>query len=232
MPARWSLSGAPNHQYGCDDNALLALSTLVDVETCEHPDSQKILVVTRQRGERGLRKMFRAETQSTTMTARKPETQRQWRLNRRLTRGGVPPRIRGLLMAMGRLLTRTRGCTQCDRESDVVTLALERLSTRRLAASRVPRAPASGTSSASSAASASGQYGKAEAEGWCGRSRRRASWLRRWGCWRRMADTAKPSEPPEGGLCDLGRPLPDRRAEIGGGVSGLATLPFVQCRPA
>jgi hypothetical protein len=39
----------------------LALSTLVDVETCEYPDSQKILVVTGQRGERGLRKMFRAE---------------------------------------------------------------------------------------------------------------------------------------------------------------------------
>lgn len=39
----------------------LALSTLVDVETCEYPDSQKISVVTGQRGERGLRKMFRAE---------------------------------------------------------------------------------------------------------------------------------------------------------------------------
>ena len=36
----------------------LALSTLVDVETCEYPDSQKISVVT---GKRGLRKMFRAE---------------------------------------------------------------------------------------------------------------------------------------------------------------------------
>jgi uncharacterized cupin superfamily protein len=40
----------------------LALSTLVDVETCEYPDSQKISIVTGQRGERGLRKMFRAET--------------------------------------------------------------------------------------------------------------------------------------------------------------------------
>jgi uncharacterized cupin superfamily protein len=39
----------------------LALSTLVDVETCEYPDSQKILIVTGLRGERGLRKMFRAE---------------------------------------------------------------------------------------------------------------------------------------------------------------------------
>ena len=39
----------------------LALSTLVDVETCEYPDSQKISIVTGQRGESGLRKMFRAE---------------------------------------------------------------------------------------------------------------------------------------------------------------------------
>jgi hypothetical protein len=40
----------------------LALSNLVDVETCEYPDFQKILVVTGQRSEPGLRKMFRAET--------------------------------------------------------------------------------------------------------------------------------------------------------------------------
>jgi hypothetical protein len=39
----------------------LALSTLVDVEACEYPDSRKILVVTAPGGERGLRKMFRAE---------------------------------------------------------------------------------------------------------------------------------------------------------------------------
>ena len=39
----------------------LALSTMVDVEACEYPDSQKVLIVTGQRGERGLRKMFRAE---------------------------------------------------------------------------------------------------------------------------------------------------------------------------
>jgi len=39
----------------------LALSTVVDVETCEYPDSRKILVATGQRGERGLRKIFRAE---------------------------------------------------------------------------------------------------------------------------------------------------------------------------
>ena len=39
----------------------LALSTLADVDTCEYPDSQKILVVAGKPGERGLRKMFRAE---------------------------------------------------------------------------------------------------------------------------------------------------------------------------
>lgn len=39
----------------------LALSTLVGVETCEYPDSQKILVVTGKPGEPGLLKMFRAE---------------------------------------------------------------------------------------------------------------------------------------------------------------------------
>ena len=39
----------------------LSLSTLVDVETCEYPDSQKVLVVAGPRGARGLRKMFRAE---------------------------------------------------------------------------------------------------------------------------------------------------------------------------
>jgi uncharacterized cupin superfamily protein len=39
----------------------LALSTLVDVDTCEYPDSQKILIVTGQRDENGVRKMFRAE---------------------------------------------------------------------------------------------------------------------------------------------------------------------------
>jgi uncharacterized cupin superfamily protein len=39
----------------------LALSTLVDVEACEYPDSQKLLVVAGKRGQRGLRKMFRAE---------------------------------------------------------------------------------------------------------------------------------------------------------------------------
>lgn len=39
----------------------LSLSTLVEVETCEYPDSQKVSIVAGKRGERGLRKMFRAE---------------------------------------------------------------------------------------------------------------------------------------------------------------------------
>ena len=39
----------------------LALSTLVEVEACEYPDSRKVLVVSGKRGHRGLRKMFRAE---------------------------------------------------------------------------------------------------------------------------------------------------------------------------
>ena len=39
----------------------LALSTLFDLEACEYPDLQKVSIVTGQRGESGLRKMFRAE---------------------------------------------------------------------------------------------------------------------------------------------------------------------------
>jgi uncharacterized cupin superfamily protein len=39
----------------------LSLSTLVDLEACEYPDSQKVLVVSGPRGERKLRKIFRAE---------------------------------------------------------------------------------------------------------------------------------------------------------------------------
>jgi hypothetical protein len=39
----------------------LSLSTLVDLEACEYPDSGKILVCSGPRGERGLRKMFLAE---------------------------------------------------------------------------------------------------------------------------------------------------------------------------
>jgi len=39
----------------------LALSTLVDLEACEYPDSQKVLIASGLRGQRGLRKIFRAE---------------------------------------------------------------------------------------------------------------------------------------------------------------------------
>ncbi len=39
----------------------LAVSNLADVDACEYPDSQKVLVVTGQRGESGLRKVYRAE---------------------------------------------------------------------------------------------------------------------------------------------------------------------------
>ena len=40
----------------------LALSTIVEVEACEYPDSQKVLVVAGERGRRKLRKLFRAES--------------------------------------------------------------------------------------------------------------------------------------------------------------------------
>ena len=39
----------------------LALSTLVEIEACEYPDSQKVLVMAGPRGDRRLRKMVRAE---------------------------------------------------------------------------------------------------------------------------------------------------------------------------
>jgi uncharacterized cupin superfamily protein len=39
----------------------LSLSTLVDIETCEYPDSGKVLIVAGERGPPRLRKMFRAE---------------------------------------------------------------------------------------------------------------------------------------------------------------------------
>jgi uncharacterized cupin superfamily protein len=39
----------------------LAVSTLVELEICEYPDSQKVLVASGKRGVRGLRKIFRAE---------------------------------------------------------------------------------------------------------------------------------------------------------------------------
>ena len=40
----------------------LSLSTLVEIEACEYPDSGKVLIVTGKRGTPALRKMFRAET--------------------------------------------------------------------------------------------------------------------------------------------------------------------------
>jgi uncharacterized cupin superfamily protein len=39
----------------------LALSNVVEIETCEYPDSNKIMVAAGRRGERGLWKMFRSE---------------------------------------------------------------------------------------------------------------------------------------------------------------------------
>ena len=42
----------------------LSLSTRVEVEACEYPDSGKVLVVTGKPGERGLRKMFLAENEA------------------------------------------------------------------------------------------------------------------------------------------------------------------------
>lgn len=46
---------------GDSDLRYLALSNLVDIDVCEYPDSQKVLVVADRPGGRGLRKMFRAE---------------------------------------------------------------------------------------------------------------------------------------------------------------------------
>ena len=40
----------------------LALSSNAEVDACEYPDSQKVLVYAGPRGSRGLRKMFRAES--------------------------------------------------------------------------------------------------------------------------------------------------------------------------
>jgi hypothetical protein len=41
--------------------AARCVATIVEVEACEYPDSQKILIVAGERGKRNLRKMFRAE---------------------------------------------------------------------------------------------------------------------------------------------------------------------------
>ena len=46
---------------GTDEMRYLSLSTLVEIETCEYPDSNKISIVAGKRGERAVRKMFRAE---------------------------------------------------------------------------------------------------------------------------------------------------------------------------
>jgi uncharacterized cupin superfamily protein len=39
----------------------LSLSTLVEVDACEYPDSGKVMIVAGTRGNRKLRKMFRGE---------------------------------------------------------------------------------------------------------------------------------------------------------------------------
>lgn len=46
---------------GSVDLRYLSLSTLAAVEVCEYPDSGKVSVLAGRRGERGLRKVFRAE---------------------------------------------------------------------------------------------------------------------------------------------------------------------------
>lgn len=47
---------------GKTDLRYLALSNLVPIEACEYPDSNKVLVVAGERGNRGLRGLYRAET--------------------------------------------------------------------------------------------------------------------------------------------------------------------------
>ena len=46
---------------GTTDMRYLALSNIVEIETCEYPDSRKIMIGARRRGEQGLWKMFRGE---------------------------------------------------------------------------------------------------------------------------------------------------------------------------
>ena len=46
---------------GTTDLRYLALSTLVDVDACEYPDSGKVAIAVGQRGKRTLHKVFRAE---------------------------------------------------------------------------------------------------------------------------------------------------------------------------
>jgi uncharacterized cupin superfamily protein len=47
---------------GSIDMRYLALSNLVDIEACEYPDSNKVVICANEPGTPGLRKMFRAET--------------------------------------------------------------------------------------------------------------------------------------------------------------------------
>lgn len=46
---------------GSETMRYLSLSTLVEVDACEYPDSRKVMVAAGKRGDRALRKMFRAE---------------------------------------------------------------------------------------------------------------------------------------------------------------------------
>lgn len=47
---------------GAVDLRYLALSNIVEIEACEYPDSNKVLIVAGQRGQRDLRGLYRAET--------------------------------------------------------------------------------------------------------------------------------------------------------------------------
>jgi uncharacterized cupin superfamily protein len=47
---------------GTTELRYLALSTLVELEACEYPDSGKVMIAAGKRGNRVLRKIFRAET--------------------------------------------------------------------------------------------------------------------------------------------------------------------------
>lgn len=47
---------------GTTEMRYLALSTRAEIDVCEYPDSQKVLVVAGADDDQGLRKMFRAET--------------------------------------------------------------------------------------------------------------------------------------------------------------------------
>lgn len=48
---------------GTETMRYLAISTLVEVEACQYPDSGKVMVVAGKRGSRDLRGMFRAESE-------------------------------------------------------------------------------------------------------------------------------------------------------------------------